>query len=93
VYVNSGHVIAVMSIWKSNLTMDETMSLAFYTTSWNPKQAITLQHLIVYSNLRTYINPKGTIGMPITGRHVWHAYEHDINLIYELIENIVVICS
>jgi hypothetical protein len=37
-----------------------------------------LKHLITYSNLRTYINPKGMIGMPITGRHVWgHAYEHD----------------
>jgi hypothetical protein len=26
-----------------------------------------------------YINPKGMIGMPVTGPHVWgHAYEHDI---------------
>ncbi len=26
--------------------------------SWNPKQAITLKHLIAYNNLKTYINPK-----------------------------------
>jgi len=46
--------------------------------SWNPKQAITLKHLISYNNLRMYINPKGMIGMPIIGRHVWgHAYGHD----------------
>jgi hypothetical protein len=46
--------------------------------SWNPKQAITLKHLIAYNNLRTYINLKGIIGMLVTGCHVWnHAYEHD----------------
>jgi hypothetical protein len=32
----------------------------------------------MYNNLRTYINPKGMIGMLITGRHVWgHAYGLD----------------
>jgi len=32
----------------------------------------------MYINLKTYINPKGMIGMPITGHHVWgHAYGHD----------------
>jgi hypothetical protein len=32
----------------------------------------------MYNNLRTYINPKGMIGMLVIGRHVWsHAYEHD----------------
>jgi hypothetical protein len=32
----------------------------------------------MYNNLKMYINPKGMIGMPKTGRHVWdHAYEHD----------------
>jgi hypothetical protein len=32
----------------------------------------------MYSNLKTYINLKGMIGMPITSRHVWgHAYKHD----------------
>jgi len=38
----------------------EGKNLAFYTvsTSWKPKQAITLKHIIAYSNLRTYINPK-----------------------------------
>jgi len=46
--------------------------------SWNLKQAITLKHLIMYINLKTYINPKGMIGMPIIGHHVWdHAYGHD----------------
>jgi hypothetical protein len=34
--------------------------------SWNSKQAITLKHLIAYSNLRTYINPKNMISMPVT---------------------------
>ncbi len=39
--------------------------------SWNPKQAIILKHII------TYINPKGMIGMLVTGRRVWgHAYRH-----------------
>ncbi len=46
--------------------------------SWNPKQAITLKHIITYITLRAYINPKGIIGMPITGHHIWsRAYEHD----------------
>ncbi len=46
--------------------------------SWNPKQAITLKHLIAYNNLRTYINPKSMIGMPVTSHHVWgHAYVHE----------------
>jgi hypothetical protein len=56
----------------------EGKNLAFYTTI---NKVITLKHLIIYSNLKTYINPKGMIGMPVTNRHVWsHAYEHDINL-------------
>ncbi len=51
--------------------------------SWNPKQAITLKHLIVYNNLRTYINPKDMIGMPIIDYHVWgHAYKHDNTSIF-----------
>ncbi len=46
--------------------------------SWNPKQAITLKHLIAYNNLRTYINLKCMIDMPIIGCLVWgHAYGHD----------------
>ncbi len=73
-YVNNGRVIAAVNILKSNLTMEETlpdkrilgkstregMNLAFYitTTSRNPKQAITLKHLIISNNLRMYINPK-----------------------------------
>jgi hypothetical protein len=33
----------------------------------------------MYNNLRTYINPKDMIGMPVIGRHVWgQTYEHDI---------------
>jgi hypothetical protein len=45
---------------------------------WNPKQAITLKHLIAYSNLRMYINLKGMIDMPVIGLHVWgHVYGHD----------------
>ncbi len=32
----------------------------------------------MYNNIRAYINPKGMIGMHVTGRHVWgHAYGHD----------------
>jgi len=74
VYVNSGRVIAAVNILKSNLIMEETlpdkrilgkstrkgMSLAFYitATSQNPKQAITLKHLIASNNLKMYINPK-----------------------------------
>jgi hypothetical protein len=45
----------------------EGKSLAFYTAVNKAKtlnQAITLKHLI------TYINPKGMIGMPVTGCHV-----------------------
>jgi hypothetical protein len=41
----------------------ERKSLAFHTTvikGWNPKQVITLKHLIVYNNLRVYINLKKT---------------------------------
>jgi len=35
----------------------------------------------MYINLRTYINLKGMIDMPVIGHHVWgHAYEHDIVL-------------
>ncbi len=46
--------------------------------SWNLKQTITLKHPITYSNLKTYIDPKGMIGMPVTSHHVWgHAYGHD----------------
>jgi hypothetical protein len=46
--------------------------------NWNPKQAIILKHLIAYSNLKMYINPKSMIDMFITSRHVWgHAYGHD----------------
>jgi hypothetical protein len=61
------------------LTRREELGLLYsYQQSWNPKQAITLKHIISYSNLRTYINPKGMIGMPVTGYHVWgHAYKHD----------------
>ncbi len=68
VYVNSGCVIAVVNIYKSSLTMEETIlnkgilekltregkSLAFYTIV---NKAETLKHLIVYNNLWTYINP------------------------------------
>jgi hypothetical protein len=45
----------------------EGKSLIFYiaTNKLNPKQARTLKHLIVYNNLRTYINPK---------RHDRHAH-------------------
>jgi hypothetical protein len=33
----------------------------------------------MYNNLRTYINPKNMIDMPVNGHHVWgHAYEHEI---------------
>jgi hypothetical protein len=39
--------------------------------SWNPKQAKIVKHLIAYNNLKTYINPKGMIGMLVTSRHVW----------------------
>jgi hypothetical protein len=32
----------------------------------------------MYNNLKTYINPKGMIGMFVTSRNVWgHAYGHD----------------
>jgi hypothetical protein len=61
--------------------MEELGLLYNYQQSWNPKQAITLKHLIAYNNLRTYINPKGMIGMPIIDCHVWdHAYGHDKEL-------------
>jgi hypothetical protein len=60
--------------------MEELDLLYSRKQSWNPKQAITLKHLIMYNNLRTYINFKGMIDMPITDRHVWgHAYGHDNN--------------
>ncbi len=56
----------------------EGKSLAFYIVV---NKAETLKHLIVYNNLRAYINPKGMIGMLITGHHVWgHAYGHDNGL-------------
>jgi hypothetical protein len=42
---------------------------------YNHKQAITLKDLILYNNLRTYINHEGMINMPVINYHVWgHAY-------------------
>jgi hypothetical protein len=46
---------------------DKVKSLTFYTTI---NKAETLKHLIVYNNVSAYINPKGMIGMPVTGYHV-----------------------
>jgi hypothetical protein len=45
----------------------EGKSLVFYTIV---NKAENLKHLIVYNNLRRYINLKGMIGMPVTTRHV-----------------------
>jgi hypothetical protein len=71
-----------MNFRKTNKRREELGLLYICQQSWNPKQAITLKHIIAYSNLRTYINPKGMIGMPVTGHHVWdHAYGHDRVLI------------
>jgi hypothetical protein len=68
----------------------EGKNLTFYTTvnkNWNPKQVITLKHLITYSNVRMYINPKGMIGMPIIGCHVWgHACGHDRKILILVFE-------
>ncbi len=72
-YVNSGRVLAAVNIYKPNLTMEETFlnkrilktptrkgkSLTFYIGINKAKQDITgLKHLIAYSNLKMYINPK-----------------------------------
>ncbi len=67
-----------MNSRKINKRREEHGLLYSHQQSWNPKQAITLKHLITYSNPITYINSKGMIGMPVTDCHVWgHAYGHD----------------
>jgi hypothetical protein len=44
----------------------------------SPCPSRELKAKVATLTLRSYINPKGMIGMPITGRHVWgHAYKHD----------------
>jgi hypothetical protein len=41
----------------------------------------------MYNNIKTYINPKGMIGMLITGRHVWdHAYGRDMFSTMEVLQ-------
>jgi hypothetical protein len=45
-------------ILKNNKRREELDLLYNRQQSWNPKQAITLKHLIAYNNLKTYINPK-----------------------------------
>ncbi len=63
---------------KTNKKKEELGLLYNCQQSWNPIQAIILKHLIMYSNLITYINPKNMIDMPVIGCHVWgHAYGHD----------------
>ncbi len=62
---------------KTNKKKEELGLLYNHQQSWNPIQAITLKHLIMYSNLITYINLKNMIDIPIIGCHVWsHAYGH-----------------
>jgi hypothetical protein len=46
---------------KTNKRSEELGLLYNRQQSWNPKQAITLKHLISYGNLWTYINLKHTL--------------------------------
>jgi hypothetical protein len=47
-----------MNSRKINKRREEFGLLYNYQQSWDLKQAITLKHLIRYSDLKTYINPK-----------------------------------
>jgi hypothetical protein len=47
-----------MNSKKIDKKREELGLLYNYQQSWNPKQAITLKHLIAYNNCKMYINPK-----------------------------------